>query len=100
MLAAAPDSRVRDGARALAIARALQSRQPPTIELAEVMAMAAAETTQYIDAVRWQRQAIEAAAGNGGRELMERLARNLKLYEEGRPCRSPWQAEEPIEFSR
>ena len=100
VLAAAPDSRVRDGARALAIARALQSRQPPTIELAEVMAMAAAETTQYMDAVRWQRQAIEAAAGNGGRELMERLARNLKLYEEGRPCRSPWQAEEPIEFSR
>ena len=100
VLAAAPDSRVRDGARAMAIARALQSRQPPTIELAEVMAMAAAETAQYADAVRWQRQAIEAAAGGGRRELTERLAENLKLYEEGRPCRRPWQADEPIEFSR
>jgi tetratricopeptide (TPR) repeat protein len=100
VLAAAPDSRVRDGARAMAIARALQGRQPPTIELAEIMAMAAAETGQYGDAVRWQRQALEAAAGNSRRELLERLSRNLKLYEEGRPCRSPWQAEEPIEFSR
>ena len=51
------------------------------------MAMAAAETGQYGDAVRWQRQALEAAAGVGRRELMERLAANLKLYEAGRPCR-------------
>ena len=100
VLAAAPDSGVRDGARAMAIARALQSRQPPTIELAEIMAMAAAETGQYGDAVRWQGQALEAAAGSGRRELTKRLAETLKLYEQGRPCRTPWRADEPIEFSR
>jgi tetratricopeptide (TPR) repeat protein len=100
VLAAAPDSRVRDGGRAMAIARALQSRQPPTIELAEIMAMAAAETGQYGDAVRWQRQAIEAAAGGSRRDLAERMAGNLKLYEQGRPCRMPWRDDEPIEFSR
>jgi tetratricopeptide (TPR) repeat protein len=99
VLAAAPDSRVRDGGRAMAIARALQSRQPATIELAEIMAMAAAETGQYGDAVRWQRQALDAAAGSGRRELIERLAGNLKLYELGRPCRMPWAAAEPIEYS-
>jgi tetratricopeptide (TPR) repeat protein len=98
VFAAAPDGRVRDGARAMAIARALQGRQPTTIELAEIMAMAAAETGQYGDAVRWQRQALDAAAGSAQRTLMERLAGNLKLYEEGRPCRMPWAAGEPIEY--
>jgi hypothetical protein len=100
ILAAAPDNSVRDGSRAMAIARALQSRQPPTIELAEIMAMAAAETGQYGDAVRWQRQALEVAAGGGKREVADRLAGNLKLYEQGRPCRMPWRDDEPIEYSR
>ena len=61
------------------------------------MAMAAAETGQYGDAVRWQRQALEAAAGGGRPELTERLEETLKLYEQGRPCRIPWAAGEPIE---
>jgi tetratricopeptide (TPR) repeat protein len=98
VFAAAPDGRVRDGARAMAIAQALQGRPPVTIELAEIMAMAAAETGQYGNAVRWQRQALEAATGSGRPELMERLAGNLELYEEGRPCRMPWAAREPIEY--
>jgi hypothetical protein len=81
----------------MTIARALQGRQPPTIELAEIMAMAAAETGQYGDAVRWQRQALEAASGGGLPELTKRLEENLKLYEQGRPCRTPWAAGESIE---
>jgi hypothetical protein len=81
----------------MAIARALQDRQPATIELAEIMAMAAAETGQYGNAVRWQRQALEAAERNRG-ALAERLAGNLELYEQGRPCRMPWRADEPIEY--
>jgi tetratricopeptide (TPR) repeat protein len=100
VLAAAPDRSVRDGGRAMDIARALQSRQPPTIELVEIMAMAAAETGQYGDAVRWQRQAIEAAANGGRRDLATRMAGNLELYEQGRPCRMPWRDDESIEFSR
>jgi tetratricopeptide (TPR) repeat protein len=98
IFAAAPDGRVRDGARAMAIAQALRGRQPATIELAEIMAMAAAETGQYGDAVRWQRQALEAAAGSGRRELTERLEEHLKRYEQGRPCRTPWAVGEPIEY--
>ena len=98
IFAAAPDGRVRDGARAMTIARALQGRLPPTIELAEIMAMAAAETGQHSDAVRWQRQALEAASGGGLPELTKRLEENLKLYEQGRPCRIPWAAGEPIEY--
>jgi tetratricopeptide (TPR) repeat protein len=98
ILAAAPDGRVRDGARAMTIARSLQGRQPATIELAEIMAMAAAETGQYGDAVRWQRQALDAAAGSAQRTHSERLAGNLTLYEQGRPCRTPWAAGESIEY--
>jgi cytochrome c-type biogenesis protein CcmH/NrfG len=98
IFAAAPDGRVRDGARAMTIARALQGRQPPTIELAEIMAMAAAETGQYSTAVEWQRQALEAASGGSRRELTTRLGENLKLYEQGRQCRTPWASDETIEY--
>ena len=98
VFAAAPDIRVRDGGRAMAIARALQSRQPPTIELAEIMAMAAAETGQYGDAVRWQRQAIEAAAGGSRRDLAERMAGTSTLYEQGRPAARPGGPTSPSSF--
>ncbi len=98
LFAAAPDNRVRDGRRALAIAQALVNQRPRTMELAETMAMASAEAGQYGDAVRWQREAIEAAERTGRSDMMKRLAGNLELYQTGRPCRTPWQADEPIEF--
>ena len=99
LFAAAPDDRVRDGRRALAIAQVLEGRQPRTIELVETMAMAAAEVGQYADAIAWQQQAIEAAGQAGRRDLAERLRDNLKLYQAHRPCRTPWRSDEPIEFS-
>jgi tetratricopeptide (TPR) repeat protein len=98
LLAAAPDDRVRDGRRAMAIAKVLLSWQPRNIELAETMAMTLAEAGQYADAVTWQRGAIEAAEQAGRRDLAERLGDNLKLYEAHRPSRTPWRADEPIEF--
>ncbi len=98
LFAAAPDNRVRDGRRALEIAQTLLSRQPRTIELAETMAMASAEMGQYSAAVLSQREAIEAAERAGRRDVVERLADNLRRYEAGRPCRTPWRANEPIEF--
>jgi tetratricopeptide (TPR) repeat protein len=99
LLAASPDDRVRDGARAKAIAQMLLSRQPRTIELAETMAMTSAEVGQYADAVMWQQQAIEAAGQAGRPDLVERLTSNLKLYQSRRPCRTPWRADEALEFS-
>ena len=98
LLAAAPDDRVRDGRRAIAIAQVLLSRQPRTIGLAETMAMTLAEVGRYAEAVTWQRDAIEAAEQAGRRDLVERLADNLELYETHRPSRTPWRADEPIEF--
>ena len=78
--------------------RCSQGRQPRSIELAETIAMTSAEVGQYADAVMWQQQAIEAAVQAGRRDLVERLTGNLALYQAHRPCRTPWRADEPIEF--
>ena len=98
VLAAAPDDRVRDGRRAVAIGQALLSRQPRTIDLVETLAMASAEAGQYNEAVQWQRQAIDAAERASRRDAIPRLSDNLARYQAGRPCRMPWRADEPIEY--
>jgi hypothetical protein len=90
LLAAAPDARVRDGDRAIALMQGLVKQQR-TPELIETMAMAYAEASQYQQAVAWQRQAI-AAADQAGREpaVRQQMTENLKLFERGEPCRIPW----------
>ena len=99
LFAAAPDDRVRDGARALAIIQMLvNGKGLRTFETLETMAMAQAETGQYTSAVTWQREAIAAAVQAGERVVAERIADNLRLYEARKPCRTPWRADEPLEF--
>jgi tetratricopeptide (TPR) repeat protein len=98
LLAAAPDNGVRDGHRAAAVAQALVTRQPRTIDLVETLAMASAENGEYAAAVHLQHEALEAAERAGRRDVVKRLANNLDRYQAGRPCRTPWQADEPIEY--
>ena len=98
LLAAAPDDRVRVGHRAAAVAQVLVTRQPRTIDLVETLAMASAENGEYAAAVHLQREALEAAERAGRRDVVKRLADNLDRYQAGRPCRTPWQADEPIEY--
>jgi tetratricopeptide (TPR) repeat protein len=90
LLAAAPDDQVRDGRRALAIVKALVGARETSIPLAETMAMALAEVGQYGEAVRWQQDAIDTATKTGFTYLLPRLIGNLRLYEHGQPCRTPW----------
>ena len=89
VLAAAPDDRVRDGRRAVAIAQALMQK-PHSIDLYEVVAMSLAELGQYDQAAQWQRGAIDAAMKEGHADLGNAMAANLKLYESHMPCRTPW----------
>ena len=96
LLAAAPDVRVRDGQRAFALMTASLVHDPRTLGLAETMAMAAAETGQYGEAVAWQRQAVAAAMRSGLSLIVERLQRVLAGYEQGQPCRSPWSQDEDL----
>ncbi len=56
LLAAAPDPRVRDGQRAMAIMQGLLKVQR-TLELRQTMAMTLAELGEYEEAANWQREA-------------------------------------------
>ena len=89
LLAAAPDDRVRDGRQALEIVQGLM-KKPHDIDVYEAMAMTLAELGQYDQAIQWQQGAIAAAGRSGRPDLGARFAENLKLFEDHRPCRSPW----------
>jgi hypothetical protein len=89
LLAAAPDDRVRDGRRALAIIHELLKQQQST-ELGETMAMALAASGQYEEAVALQRALLATAQRAGREDLALVMAANLKLYESRQPCRVPW----------
>jgi tetratricopeptide (TPR) repeat protein len=99
LLAAAPDARVRDGARAMSIMNELLKTQQ-TVAMAETMAMALAESGRYDDAARWQRDAIRAASEGKRADLARRLSANLRLYESGQPCRTPWALDDPVHHPR
>jgi tetratricopeptide (TPR) repeat protein len=89
LYAAAPDDRVRDGQRALALAQELVRRQRSADEL-ETMAMALAEAGQYEAAARSLGEAIAAAQELGRIDLAKSMASDLRLYEQHRPLRIPW----------
>ena len=91
LLAAAPDAGVRDGPRALRLVERLAQGER-TIDLGETMAMTLAELGRHGEAAGVQRGLIAAAEAEGMRDAVPRLAANLRLYERGRPCRTPWPA--------
>ena len=92
LLAAAPDAAVRDGRRAMRLVEQL-ARAERTIDLGETMAMALAEVGRFGEAAAVQRDLVAAAEAEGMRDAVPRLAANLRLYEQGRPCRTPWPAD-------
>lgn len=89
LLAAAPDARVRDGRRALALVEGLLKKQR-TLELGETLAMSLAEVGQYEQAAAVQRDVIAATERAGLDQVARHMAENLKLYERRMPCRTPW----------
>lgn len=100
LLAAAPDDRVRDGRRALAIVEELLEGDR-TLELAETYAMTLAELRRSDEAVQVQREALAVTRRSGGdARLIRRLAENLARYERGEPCRTPWSDDDPIHAPR
>jgi tetratricopeptide (TPR) repeat protein len=88
VLAAAPDANVRDGAQAVALARALvdQSRSWRTLE---AMAMALAESGAFAEAIARQQEAIDDHERHMGRSNAAMTA-ILHRYERHEPCRVPW----------
>lgn len=94
LLAAAPDDRVRDGARALELMRALVVSEP-TSAVAETMAMTLAELGLFAEAVEWQRAAMAIAARAARSDVAQRMAVNLRTYLRRQPSRTPWRDGDP-----
>lgn len=91
LLASATDPAVRDGARAVELAQGVVERAL-TLEHAETLAMALAETGRYEEAAAWQQRVIQQAGAAGeasGGAHAARLER-LELYRRGEPARAPW----------
>ncbi len=97
LMAAAPDDRVRDGRKAIALTQELLKRQKQTLDLGETMAMALAEVGRYEQAITLQREVIAAVRNAGGGEVVRQLLQNLELYEHHKPCRTPLRANDPVE---
>jgi tetratricopeptide (TPR) repeat protein len=93
VLAAAPDDKVRDGQRAMTLVQALLPKGR-TLELGETMAMTLAELGQFDEAASVQRDVIRSAERAGVPGTTARLERNLALYEQRQPCRTPWTGDE------
>ncbi len=89
LLATSKDDAVRDGGRALLLAQGLFD-QAGTLENAETLAMAYAESARLRDAVALQENALSAVMAAGRFQDMPRLEENLTLYRKGKPCRTPW----------
>ncbi len=85
LLAGAPETSLRDGPRALALAGALleADNSAPT---AETAAMALAETGRFEEAISVQRTLVEEARRQGRTGEERRLARNLERYERSEAC--------------
>jgi tetratricopeptide (TPR) repeat protein len=95
LLAAAPDRRVRDGERAVALVQEL-FKSNKTTDLGETMAMALAEVGEYGQAAAIQRGVMAAAEKAGLQDAVRRMTVNLRLYERHQPCRTPWQDDDPV----
>ena len=88
LLAASPDPSVRNGAEALAIAERLMSERP-SLQHAETVAMALAETGDFEAAAAMQRQVLDEVRRRGGAPTPGQ-SRRLTAYLNGEPAREPW----------
>ena len=86
LLGSSPQYELRDGKRALALAR-LVYESTGLANHGALVAMALAELGQCSEAARWQRQMIAAAEQLRNTEMAGKLKADLKRYEGSGPCR-------------
>ncbi len=92
ILAASPDSALRDGARALDLALRV-AEALPALGHVETVAMAYAELGRCAEAAEWQARAVEGAPEAGQPARVPELRASLERYQAGAPCRPPAAAE-------
>jgi tetratricopeptide (TPR) repeat protein len=90
LLATSGQAAVRDGARAVALARqAVQLSGGKNSIVLGTLAAALAEAGQFRDAQQAAEQAIALAEAAGQKESVRRLAQQLQFYKAGRPYHRP-----------
>lgn len=89
VLASSESDEARDGARALSLAEQAVSLQRRA-ETLETLAMAYAELGRYDEAIARQNEAIQMAEQRGHTAYLTHLKNNLRRYQFGTPCRTPW----------
>jgi len=85
LLAMGPDLSIRDGERALELARRVFAAQPKP-EYGEVVAASLAAIGRCDEAAKWQQQVLERSSNEG---LSPRRQEVLAIYDEGPPCAYP-----------
>lgn len=93
LLATSKEPKIRQGERALQLARSLFRARPQLAE-AEAVAAAHAERGAFEDAIAWQQAALDAAREQASGPALARLSRRLADYRRGEPCRQMWDADE------
>jgi tetratricopeptide (TPR) repeat protein len=88
LLAACPEAEVRDGERALGLARNVFAARP-TPRHAQLIAQALAELDRCVEAAEWQQKVVGSAVEEGAAEFLESLEADLARYRRGPPCRVP-----------
>ncbi len=88
VLAACPQYDLRDGGRALQLARPVY-QATGSVQHGAIVAMALAELGQCREASAWQRQLVARAEQENRPELAAKLRADLQRYESATPCRPP-----------
>ena len=86
LLASSPQYELRDGARALALAR-LVYQATDLVNHGAIVAMALAELGRCADAAELQRRLIAAAERDRRPDMVAKLTADLRRYESANPCR-------------
>ncbi len=95
LLATAPLSAVRDGKRALAMAKSL-FEATRSLAVGQTYAMALAESGNFTEAVKLQQETIIGYERSGMPVDKSFLAQNLATYLRHEPLREGWSTEDPV----
>lgn len=93
VLATSPDDKLRNGKRALELAKkACEVTEYKKSHILSTLAAAYAETGDFENAKKWSQKAVEVGAKD--KEIDEQLKQELKSYEEKKPWREKQQVKE------
>lgn len=99
LLATCPIKSVRNGPRALQLSQtAAQAEKNLDFDLVQTLSMAMAEVGQFDKATQLLRSVISKLEELKRPDLSRLLEDNLRLFEQGKPCRIPWRDDDPIFF--